>query len=258
MKILQRDISGERLLLAAVLAMQALILGYLFLVSARVSAEKEVMLGQLSRHIRAERIAFAPSREDPSLRSIDDSSPTDAAYHQALATHDEMDKMLRSLFGATGLPALRSRAREENLFQLAGSSVGFIDRSHSRMLSMFDSAFEDFRRASEALAPGGQGDSLMISPAMDMREFDDCYVVAMSLPRAGRPDVSVMLDGRVLSVQGRHEGRQGESWEFEKCVQLPGPIDVKSVRASLTNGVLQIVAPKAAGTVTDDKPSRIM
>jgi HSP20 family molecular chaperone IbpA len=258
MKLLGRDISMERLFLAAIMVLQLSILGYLFLVTTRIRSEKEALISRLDRHIQAERIAATMAHERPTFSMIAGSSLSVPKYGQSQATHDEMDRMLQSLFGAAGRPSVRAHSHEGNLFQLAGFPIDSIARSHNNMLRLFDSAFEDFRRASEALAPGGEGDSLMISPAMDMREFDDCYVVAMSLPAADKPDISVILDGQILSVQGRHEGQQGESWQFEKYVRLPGPVELKSVRATLTNGVLRIMAPKTENTRTDDKPSRIM
>jgi HSP20 family molecular chaperone IbpA len=105
-------------------------------------------------------------------------------------------------------------------------------------------------------------DSLVTCPAIDMREGPEDYVVVMSLPAVKRADVSVTLQGRVITVAApvwHPAGAAHEPAGCERRIQLPGPVaDDRSPEATLTNGVLRVVVPKARGSTNGEKALRIL
>jgi HSP20 family molecular chaperone IbpA len=246
MGIMKRFVSIDRTILVGVVVIQAATIAYLFHASARDRYEKEMLRGRIERYEDARQ--NSSSQPTPRRESL----AADSGQNPALPffrAHAEMEKILASMFGASG-DASDNFPPESSHEQLNGL--------HEQTLRMFERSFEEFRRAGESIGPRGQMGMLVISPAMDMREFDDCYLVAISLPRFSQPDLSVTLDGQMLLVRGTQTGRQGEEWQFEKRVRLPGPVVVQSVRGTLTNGVLRIVAPKSGEADSERGSTRIM
>jgi len=126
-----------------------------------------------------------------------------------------------------------------------------------RMSRLFDDALGRFR-----LSPGFQAprDQLMFSPQIDLQEKDTNYVVRMDIPGADKSDISVRIEGRLLSVSGKtseitEESSNGtsirkerRSGQFQRVITLPGPVASEKMEAKYENGVLSITVPKATGT----------
>lgn len=123
------------------------------------------------------------------------------------------------------------------------------------MDALFESAVTEFERMETFFDLDNGWDAAMTSPAMDMREQQDDYVVVFSLPTPRPSDLQVLLDGRVLTIltvfdQPALIHHYGEPLRFEKRVQMPGPVgDSTLAAANLTNGLLRVSVPK--GAVTD-------
>jgi HSP20 family protein len=93
------------------------------------------------------------------------------------------------------------------------------------------------------------------SPAMDLYEAEDRYVLTAELPGLQRADVQIQFhDGR-LTIEGhrRHSDTPCEQYHrverphgrFSRTFQLPQPVDVDAISADLQHGVLTIEVPKA-------------
>jgi HSP20 family molecular chaperone IbpA len=123
------------------------------------------------------------------------------------------------------------------------------------MDALFENAVTKFERMETFFDLDNGWDATMTSPAMDLREQQDDYVVVFSLPTPRPSDLQVLLDGRVLTIltvfnQPALIHRYGEPLRFEKRVQMPGPVgDSALAAAHLTNGLLRVSVPK--GAVTD-------
>jgi hypothetical protein len=87
-----------------------------------------------------------------------------------------------------------------------------------------------------------------------VEERDDAYVVELELPGVRESDVEVSLAGRRLIVSGerREKERVGllrrrtrRVGRFYYEVELPGAVDEDGVTASLDEGVLTVMLPKA-------------
>jgi HSP20 family protein len=92
-------------------------------------------------------------------------------------------------------------------------------------------------------------------PAMDLVETDNHFVLRADLPGMSEQDVKIELQDNVLTVSGErkteHEERkegyfrlERASGAFSRSLTLPEGIDANSVKATFTNGVLEIQVPK--------------
>jgi len=93
-----------------------------------------------------------------------------------------------------------------------------------------------------------------VLPLADVEESDDAYIVDIELPGVKREDVSVEIAGDHLVVTGERRERQRiglirqqtrSTGRFHFEVTLPSGIDADSIRATLDQGVLNVVVPKA-------------
>jgi len=136
----------------------------------------------------------------------------------------------------------------------------------SRMFDEMDQLFQgtigDFGRIGPFVDLDNGWDSIMASPAMDMKEKDNRYVVVFSLPGIRSSDVRVSLEGQILTVYTDVRSMDGNGEHiatFERAVQLPGPVaDAHLADATLTNGVLRISVPKNTGKESSVKSKRLL
>lgn len=102
----------------------------------------------------------------------------------------------------------------------------------------------------------------VFTPAADIEETDDAYVVDIELPGVKRDDLDIEVSGRRVSVRGERKEkervgilrrRERTVGRFAYEVTLPGDVAEDGIEAHLTEGVLNIRLPKAA----HDLPRRI-
>jgi HSP20 family protein len=141
--------------------------------------------------------------------------------------------------------------------------------------------FEDLRGAQDelnqmspalahALGLHGQRQSAAIGstpawmPALDISERKDAYLITVELPGVALDDVQITMEDRLLTIQGervfahdsseqqfhRIERRYGA---FRRSITLPAHVVADAVQATVDDGVLQILVPKAE----EAKPKRI-
>ncbi len=92
-------------------------------------------------------------------------------------------------------------------------------------------------------------------PCTDIFEREDAIVVVADMPGVGPEAVDVDLTGEELTISGRVadsavEGHTLSSWEYEvgdyrRRFRLSGGIDSDKIEATIKNGVLEVVLPKA-------------
>jgi HSP20 family protein len=129
--------------------------------------------------------------------------------------------------------------------------------------------FDDLRSAQEELTrmarqPGfwsgqqhGAGPASQAwAPAVDITEREDAYLVAAELPGVGTEDVEITFQDGLLTIQGerhpaadaagekvhRSERRYGA---FRRSITLPSHVQAERIEASVLDGVLLILVPKA-------------
>jgi len=124
--------------------------------------------------------------------------------------------------------------------------------------------FEEFRIRARHLFSGGHlaaagGDVAGTgewAPAVDVYETADSIVLAAEIAGVRREDVSIELEGDVLTLRGRRPpGRAGvaadsylrmevPSGAFERSFRLPFPAGDARVEALLRDGVLTVTVPR--------------
>jgi HSP20 family protein len=110
----------------------------------------------------------------------------------------------------------------------------------------------------------GNGGTRRWSPAMDLLETEDHFVLRADLPGMREEDVAIELEDNVLTVSGERKADHEENGEgfyrverafgsFSRSLTLPRGIDAEAVNAGFTNGVLEVRIPKPE----ERKPTRI-
>lgn len=118
-----------------------------------------------------------------------------------------------------------------------------LEEMHDRMGRLLESTF-------------GTGGPPMLgwSPAVDIEETDDAWVLEAELPGVKRDDVNIELNNGELAITGevKEQERKGilrrqtrRTGRFEYRVALPGDVEADKIEAALDQGVLRVRVPKA-------------
>ena len=102
------------------------------------------------------------------------------------------------------------------------------------------------------------------TPAMDLAETADAFVLRADLPGVSQEDVGIELEDTVLTVSGERKSdheTKGEGFyrverafgRFSRSLTLPKGVDPEAIAASFTDGVLEVRIPKPE----QRKPRRI-
>ncbi|MCS7156028.1 MAG: Hsp20/alpha crystallin family protein [Bacteroidota bacterium] len=94
-----------------------------------------------------------------------------------------------------------------------------------------------------------------LSPALDLVEREDAYIVRVELPGVRKEEIRVMLKDNVLTIQGEKRQQSEQKGEthhrierlygsFSRSLTLPEEVDASAVTAKLEHGVLEIMLPK--------------
>jgi len=120
----------------------------------------------------------------------------------------------------------------------------------TKIHSLVNDLFEDgFKRSSDET-------SVRWSPAMDILESNDAYIIRAELPGFNKDALNVEIKDGTLTLSGERkseelaEGVQYRSVErvsgkFVRSVILPKTVNADGVQASYKDGVLEIQVPKA-------------
>jgi len=93
-----------------------------------------------------------------------------------------------------------------------------------------------------------------VTPLADIEETDDGYLVEVELPGVKREDIELHVDQGRLRVTAERRERQRvgllrhrtrTTGRYSIDVTLPAPVDSDDVTATLDDGVLTVVVPKA-------------
>jgi HSP20 family protein len=117
----------------------------------------------------------------------------------------------------------------------------------SEMNRLFSAAFDT--------PAGSGGGARRWTPAMDLLEVEEAFVLRADLPGLTEEDVNIELEDNVLTVSGErkaeHEDkREGfyrlerASGSFSRSLTLPKGVDAEAVTASFDRGVLEVRIPK--------------
>jgi HSP20 family protein len=132
--------------------------------------------------------------------------------------------------------------------------------------------FDDLRAAQEELAlrltagrsgwpapRDGRSGAMAWTPAVDICERNDAYLVTAEIPGVSAGDVEVSFDDGLLTIQGeRHRAKEASAEQvhrseraqgrFRRSITLPSNVVADKIEASAQDGVLQILVPKPRET----------
>jgi HSP20 family protein len=94
------------------------------------------------------------------------------------------------------------------------------------------------------------------APALDIAERKDAYVVTVELPGVKLDELEITLEDGLLTIQGERHVANDSSEEqfhrverssgaFRRSITLPAQVMADEVEASMEDGVLGILVPKA-------------
>ncbi|MER6503288.1 Hsp20/alpha crystallin family protein [Streptomyces sp. NPDC001455] len=143
---------------------------------------------------------------------------------------------------------LPARHRPGSLLERSFPGLGWNEPAAAE----FDELFERMNQllGSAASAPA----ALAWSPAADVRDTDDAYVIEAELPGIRRDDIDIEISGRELRITGDLKEREREgvlrrstrrTGHFEYRAHLPSDVRPDDVSAGLGDGVLTVTVPKA-------------
>lgn len=125
-------------------------------------------------------------------------------------------------------------------------------------VSLFDQFNHDLNRFFTQTRPTANGgETRDWTPAVDIREEDDRFLLIADIPGVKRDDVEVTLEDGVLTIKGERRTETEETREgfhrkervhgaFLRQFTLPDTVNPDSISANVTDGVLEIGIPKQA------------
>jgi len=124
------------------------------------------------------------------------------------------------------------------------------------MNRMFDGFFHGTRDEDSAL--------MAWTPAVDIAEHDDEYIVKVELPGINKEDVKITLESNILTIRGEKKQEKETKKEnyhrversygtFQRSFTLPTTVKSDKIDASYKDGVLSVFLPKAE----EAKPKQI-
>ena len=102
------------------------------------------------------------------------------------------------------------------------------------------------------------------SPAVDIKEGEDAYVLSADMPGVDPKDIEVNMEKGILTIKGersteaaqeraRYSRVERVSGSFYRRFSLPDTADAEKISAKSSNGVLEVLIPKQEKV----KPRRI-
>ena len=93
------------------------------------------------------------------------------------------------------------------------------------------------------------------SPALDVVERSDDYLITVDLPGVKQEDLDVTVADNIVTIKGEkrdiREHKEGkvfrkETWEgsFQRTLSLPAGADPGGIEATMKDGVLELTLPK--------------
>ena len=114
----------------------------------------------------------------------------------------------------------------------------------------------------------GQKLARFLTPASEASQAEDAYRIAVELPGVAEDDVEVVVHDGVITVKGEKKVERedaGDTWyfserqygTFSRSFRLPADADGDRIDASMKDGVLTLVVPRARPKEAEAKRVKI-
>jgi HSP20 family protein len=132
--------------------------------------------------------------------------------------------------------------------------------------SVFEEMYKmqrELERMATAFSPDRTGTNTTF-PAMNAWTNENVEIVTAEIPGVEPEDIEITVNNDVLTITGerkavdsseeiRYHRRERVNGKFSRSIQLAFPVDPEKVNASIDNGILTVVMPRAEA----DKPRKI-
>ena len=106
------------------------------------------------------------------------------------------------------------------------------------------------------------------SPAVDVKETDNSFVLTADIPGLTKKDIKVNVANGKLSISGErtYETDQGNDnyhyrerrfGTFDRSFKLPDTVDEEKISASFKNGILIVALPKHANILPKEREIKV-
>ncbi|MGH2567397.1 MAG: Hsp20/alpha crystallin family protein [Bacteroidota bacterium] len=127
-------------------------------------------------------------------------------------------------------------------------------RFNNHPSTLLENVFDNFFR-SDIVNDGALGLSYL-TPAVDITEQENEYLVKVELPGVNKDDVKIMLEANVLTIRGEKKQDQETKADgyhriertygtFQRSFRLPGTVRNEKIDAVYKDGILTVTLPKA-------------
>ncbi|MGB5179224.1 MAG: Hsp20/alpha crystallin family protein [Gammaproteobacteria bacterium] len=126
---------------------------------------------------------------------------------------------------------------------------------HYKPVNLFDQINDEMNRYFSSMRNTAANQEHDWTPAVDIQEDDNRYVLTADIPGVNRNDVEITLEEGVLTVKGERKSETGVEEEayrrrerihgtFLRQFNLPDTVDTANISAKAEDGVLKIAIPK--------------
>ena len=106
------------------------------------------------------------------------------------------------------------------------------------------------------------------SPAVDVKETDNSFVLSADIPGLTKKDIKVNVANGKLSISGErtyetdqendnYHYRERRFGTFDRSFKLPDTVDEEKISASFKNGILIVALPKHANILPKEREIKV-
>ena len=127
--------------------------------------------------------------------------------------------------------------------------------AHHKPVNLFNQFNDEMNHYFSLTRAGAANQERDWTPAVDIREEDNRYLLTADIPGVNRKDIEITLEEGVLTVKGErnteakvaeqgYRRRERSHGTFMRQFTLPDTVNTTEISASAADGVLEITIPK--------------
>jgi HSP20 family protein len=152
--------------------------------------------------------------------------------------------------------AISSPKSRSNPMTTQPATKQFLPALQRSATSAFLPVQREFNRLFDELSSGWNAfTELDMMPRIDVRDTKKAIEVTVELPGIAQEDIKIDVDDDVLTISGEKKSEKETNEDdlrvsersygaFSRSISLPRSVDTDKIQATISNGVLKVVAPK--------------